>query len=96
MDQGQVWRLTPWRKTAAAGGDASGLLLAPMPGRIIAVDVAAGDRVSRGDRILVLEAMKMEHSLAAPFDGVVVELSALLDGQVQVDAILARIEQDDA
>jgi 3-methylcrotonyl-CoA carboxylase alpha subunit len=94
-DQGQVWRLTPWRKAAAPSGDASGLLLAPMPGRIIAVNVSAGDRVSRGDPILVLEAMKMEHSLAAPFDGVVAELSAVVDGQVQVDAVLARIETDE-
>jgi 3-methylcrotonyl-CoA carboxylase alpha subunit len=45
-----------------------------MPGRVIAVEVRQGDRVAKGQKLLTLEAMKMEHSLAAPFDGIVAEL----------------------
>jgi 3-methylcrotonyl-CoA carboxylase alpha subunit len=95
-DQGQAWLLTPWRKDGSTGGVASsGVILSPMPGRVIAVAVAAGDRVVRGQKLLTLEAMKMEHSLTAPFDGVVAELNAAPGAQVQVEAVLARIEKDD-
>jgi 3-methylcrotonyl-CoA carboxylase alpha subunit len=74
---------------AAAAG--SGAILAPMPGKVIAVDVAEGDRVTAGQRLMVLEAMKMEHALTAPFDGTVIELSAATGGQVQVEAVLAVV-----
>jgi 3-methylcrotonyl-CoA carboxylase alpha subunit len=63
-----------------------------MPGRIIAVEVAAGDIVTKGQKLATLEAMKMEHSLTAPFDGVVKELNAEAGAQVQVEAVLVRIE----
>ena len=66
-----------------------------MPGKVTAVDVAAGDTVTKGQRLLTLEAMKMEHGLVAPFDGVVAELNATEGAQVQVDALLARIEKSD-
>ena len=69
-----------------------GDILSPMPGKIIAVEVAAGDCVTKGQKLLTLEAMKMEHTLVAPFDGVVAELSAVAGTQVQVEALLARIE----
>ena len=59
-----------------------------------AVDVAAGDSVSAGDKLLTLEAMKMEHTLTAPFDGTVAELNAEPGAQVQVEALLALIEAD--
>jgi 3-methylcrotonyl-CoA carboxylase alpha subunit len=91
---GQVWQLTPWRAaggTVGAAGD--GAILAPMPGRVIAVDVAAGDNVTKGQKLLTLEAMKMEHGLTAPFDGVVAELNAGVGSQVQVDTLLVRIEK---
>jgi 3-methylcrotonyl-CoA carboxylase alpha subunit len=55
--------------------------------------VAAGDAVTKGQRLLTLEAMKMEHGLVAPFDGVVAELNAVAGAQVQVDAVLAKIEK---
>ena len=45
-----------------------------MPGKVTSVEVAAGDAVVKGQRLLTLEAMKMEHGLVAPFDGVVAEL----------------------
>jgi 3-methylcrotonyl-CoA carboxylase alpha subunit len=75
------------------GSAADGSILSPMPGRIIAVDVAAGAAVTKGQKLVTLEAMKMEHSLVAPFDGVVSELSAETGGQVSEGAVLARIER---
>ncbi|MBO9696349.1 MAG: acetyl/propionyl/methylcrotonyl-CoA carboxylase subunit alpha [Sphingopyxis sp.] len=92
-ESGAVWQLTPWRAAGGAGGGASdGAILSPMPGKVIAVDVAAGDKVTKGQKLLTLEAMKMEHSLTAPFDGVVAELNATAGAQVQVEALLAKIE----
>ncbi|MBO9577058.1 MAG: acetyl/propionyl/methylcrotonyl-CoA carboxylase subunit alpha [Sphingobium sp.] len=76
----------------AAGPAASGAILAPMPGRIIAVEVSAGQAVTKGQKLLTLEAMKMEHSLTAPFDGIVADLTAAQGDQVQLEALLARIE----
>ncbi|MGF7150370.1 3-methylcrotonyl-CoA carboxylase alpha subunit [Sphingomonas zeicaulis] len=94
---GQVWQLLPWRAAGAGGADASdGAILSPMPGRIIAVAVAAGDTVSKGQKLLTLEAMKMEHSLTAPFDGTVAEFNAAEGGQVSEGMVLARIEKAEA
>ena len=96
-EDGAVWRLSPWRASAAtgaAGGD--GLILSPMPGRILAVEIAAGQAVTQGQKLLTLEAMKMEHSLVAPFDGVIAELHAEAGAQVQVDALLVRVTANQA
>jgi 3-methylcrotonyl-CoA carboxylase alpha subunit len=93
-ERGAVWEVTPWRfdgSHGAAGG--TGAILAPMPGKIIAVEVAKGDEVKAGQKLLTLEAMKMEHTLTAPFDGVVAELNAVAGAQVQVEALLARVEE---
>ena len=91
---GQVWCLTPWRAAGAAGADASdGAILSPMPGRVIAVAVAAGEAVTKGQKLLTLEAMKMEHSLTAPFDGTVAQLNAREGGQVSEGALLVKIEK---
>jgi 3-methylcrotonyl-CoA carboxylase alpha subunit len=96
-ENGQAWQLTPWRKLAAADGvAATGAVLAPMPGRIIVVEVTQGASVKKGQKLLTLEAMKMEHTLTAPFDGVVAELNAAAGAQVQVEALLARIEASGA
>jgi biotin carboxyl carrier protein len=54
----------------------AGMLTAPMPGKVLTVHVAVGDRVTRGQALLTLEAMKMKNSLRAPHDGVVLELMA--------------------
>jgi 3-methylcrotonyl-CoA carboxylase alpha subunit len=60
------------RLAAAEGqGGGAGKLVAPMPGKIIAVAVAAGETVKRGQKLVVLEAMKMEHTIVAPADGTV-------------------------
>ncbi len=52
----------------------AGLLTAPMPGKVLSVEVAQGDRVTRGQVLVVLEAMKMKNAIRAPQDGVVLEL----------------------
>ncbi|MEQ1538357.1 MAG: acetyl/propionyl/methylcrotonyl-CoA carboxylase subunit alpha [Sphingorhabdus sp.] len=74
------------------GAASDGSILSPMPGRIISVDVSEGQAVTKGQKLLTLEAMKMEHSLTAPFDGVVAELNATAGAQVQVEALLVQIE----
>jgi 3-methylcrotonyl-CoA carboxylase alpha subunit len=86
-----------WPRSDGSGhhGAHDGDILSPMPGRIIAVDVAHGQSVTKGQKLLTLEAMKMEHTLTAPFDGVVAELNAEAGAQVQVEALLARIEADE-
>jgi 3-methylcrotonyl-CoA carboxylase alpha subunit len=78
----------------AAAGD--GAILAPMPGKVTSVEISTGQKVVKGQRLLILEAMKMEHGLVAPFDGVVADLTAKAGAQVQVDALLARIEKSDS
>ena len=65
-----------------------------MPGRIIAVNVALGDKVAKGAKLLVLEAMKMEQQLLAPFDGIVKTLNAKLDAQIAEGVLLALIEKE--
>ena len=78
--------------SGAHHGAHDGDILSPMPGKIIAVEISAGQAVTKGQKLLTLEAMKMEHTLTAPFDGVVAELNAAPGAQVQVEALLARIE----
>ena len=91
-ESGMVWQLSPWRVGGGAAAAGSGTILSPMPGKIIAVEVRKGDLVTKGQKLLTLEAMKMEHTLTAPFDGVVAELNAEAGAQVQVEALLAKIE----
>ncbi len=90
---GDMALVSPARADGIGAGAASdGAILSPMPGKIIAVSIAAGDTVEKGDKLVTLEAMKMEHSLTAPFDGVVAELNAEEGGQVSEGAVLVRIE----
>ncbi len=70
---------------------ATGSLLAPMPGSVVAVNVAAGDTVSAGQTVLVLEAMKMQHSVNAPYDGVVSEIDVTAGQQVTAGDVLAVV-----
>jgi 3-methylcrotonyl-CoA carboxylase alpha subunit len=95
--EGQAWPFGLPRADRSGGGAASdGMILSPMPGRVIAVDVAFGDKVKKGQRLVVIEAMKMEQGLVAPFDGVITELNATVDGQVSEGALLARVEKGES
>jgi 3-methylcrotonyl-CoA carboxylase alpha subunit len=80
------------RGTVAGHGLHDGEIEAPMPGKVTAVEVSAGEKVAKGQRLLTLEAMKMEHALTAPFDGTVVELSAAAGQQVTEGQLLVRVE----
>jgi acetyl-CoA/propionyl-CoA carboxylase biotin carboxyl carrier protein len=86
-----------WAVRAASVGDfgdaaADGDVRAPMPGQVLLVHAAAGDRVSAGDPLVVLESMKMELVLTAPVDGEVAELTVAVGDKVAVDQPLARVE----
>jgi propionyl-CoA carboxylase alpha chain len=73
---------------------AEGSLLAPMPAAVVSVAVESGQHVSKGDVVLVLEAMKMQHTITAPTDGVVSELDVSAGQQVEAGAVLAVIEEE--
>ena len=73
------------------GGEHGGDLLAPMPGRVRKVSVAAGDRVERGMVLIVLEAMKMEHAIRAPKDGTLRRLLVKEGDLVDAGVELAEI-----
>ncbi|MGH3515093.1 MAG: acetyl/propionyl/methylcrotonyl-CoA carboxylase subunit alpha, partial [Pseudonocardiaceae bacterium] len=91
---GHSWELHEQQPLDAARRpeqDAAGTVHAPMPGTIIAVDVAEGQQVTAGARLLVLEAMKMEHVLTAPIDGVVRELRARPGTTVERDTVLLTL-----
>jgi 3-methylcrotonyl-CoA carboxylase alpha subunit len=93
-DLGTTFMLNEARVDGAAGGAVGdGAIISPMPGKIIALEVSAGDAVTKGQKLLTLEAMKMEHSLTAPFDGKVAELNAAAGAQVSEGALLVRIEK---
>jgi acetyl-CoA/propionyl-CoA carboxylase, biotin carboxylase, biotin carboxyl carrier protein len=64
-----------------------------MPGTVLAVDVATGDAVTEGQRLGVLEAMKMELALKAPFDGIVTGVGAAPGDQVQLGQLLFEVEE---
>ncbi len=84
----------PLARQADAGG--GGLTLSPMPGLVKAVFVVAGQAVAAGDRLAVLEAMKMEHTLTAARDGVVAEVLVAPGAQVEAGAALVRLEEEGA
>ncbi len=76
-------------------GAGAGVIEAPMPGLVKAVFAKAGQEVKQGDRLAILEAMKMEHSLVAARDGVVAEVLCSDGDQVEAGAPLVRLEEED-
>ncbi len=85
----------PLERATGTAGDGN-LIEAPMPGLVRAVDARVGQKVSAGDRLAVLEAMKMEHALLAARDGIVAEVMAAEGDQVEAGAALVRLEADAA
>jgi len=84
------------RGTGTSHGVHDGEIEAPMPGKVTAVEVSNGEKVVKGQRLLTLEAMKMEHALTAPFDGTVAELAATAGQQVTEGQLLVKICAPDA
>jgi 3-methylcrotonyl-CoA carboxylase alpha subunit len=82
-------------RIAGSDLDGPGTITAPMPGKILELKVKDGDHVSRGDPVLVLEAMKMEQTITAPRDGVVSGLNFNIGDQVKDGAILAEIDDSE-
>ncbi|WP_353142729.1 acetyl/propionyl/methylcrotonyl-CoA carboxylase subunit alpha [Paracoccus sp. (in: a-proteobacteria)] len=94
---GRSLTLVPLDPLARGGDEAGGgLTLSPMPGLVKAIFVAAGQQVAAGERLAILEAMKMEHTLMAARDGRVAEVLAQAGDQVEAGAALIRLEEDEA
>ncbi|MAY87019.1 MAG: 3-methylcrotonyl-CoA carboxylase [Pseudooceanicola sp.] len=87
--------IDPLARDGGKSGDGN-LIMAPMPGLVKAVFATVGQTVSEGDRLAILEAMKMEHSLLAERDGVVAEVLASEGTQVEAGAALVRLEEAEA
>jgi len=84
------------RFTDPAKQHRSGSLLAPMPGTVVSVAVSAGDQVAAGAPVLVLEAMKMQHTVSAPRAGTVSEIDVRPGVQVAAGEVLAVVEEEQA
>lgn len=85
--------IDPLDRDTSGGGDTN-VIEAPMPGLVKAMFAEAGQEVKEGDRLAILEAMKMEHSLLAARDGVVAEVLAESGSQVEAGAALVRLEEE--
>jgi 3-methylcrotonyl-CoA carboxylase alpha subunit len=94
--QGEAWAYgqAVADHAGGGGGPSDGAILSPMPGRIVSIEVVKGDSVTKGQKLLVLEAMKMEQGLLAPFDGIIAELNVEPGAQVAEGITLARIEKE--
>jgi 3-methylcrotonyl-CoA carboxylase alpha subunit len=84
------------RGTGTTHGVHDGEIEAPMPGKVTAVEVKQGEKVAKGQRLLTLEAMKMEHALTAPFDGTVAELNTTVGAQVTEGQLLVKVTPAEA
>jgi acetyl-CoA/propionyl-CoA carboxylase biotin carboxyl carrier protein len=94
---GHSWAIREQEALEAAAEEAAGAggpVVSPMPGTVTVVEVAEGDRVAAGQRLVAVEAMKMEHVLTAPVDGTVRELRVRPGVAVAKDAVLLVVEAD--
>jgi 3-methylcrotonyl-CoA carboxylase alpha subunit len=72
--------------------DGDGVIKAPMHGKVLAILVEQGASVAKGERVAVVEAMKMEHALMAPIDGTVAEIVASVGAQIAEGATILSID----
>ena len=94
----KYWAIREQEALEAAAEEAAGAggpVLSPMPGTVTVVEVVEGQRVTAGQRLVAVEAMKMEHVLTAPVDGTVRELRARRGATVAKDAVLLVVEADE-
>ncbi|MFF5207412.1 acetyl/propionyl/methylcrotonyl-CoA carboxylase subunit alpha [Streptosporangium sp. NPDC000396] len=96
---GSAWALTRHHlgdpgDRAGAGGTGDGVVRSPMPGTVLVIKVTAGEQVDEGQPLLIVEAMKMEHTVTAPVAGVVAELPVRTGQAVDMDAVLAVVRRD--
>jgi acetyl/propionyl-CoA carboxylase alpha subunit len=95
FDGGDAWAFTAPRAQGLDETEAGdGKIVSPMPGRIVAVHAAEGDTVKKGQPLVTLEAMKMEHSLTAPFDGTLERLSVKVGDQTAEGVTLAVLGKE--
>jgi len=93
-----IWREAAWifvpffTSVESSSASSTDAITAPMPGKIIALNVAVGDSVSKDHPLIVMEAMKMEQTLSAPRDGVIAEIGADVGELVTDGALLIRLE----
>lgn len=83
------------RKRRGGGGESDGSLTAQMPGQVVEVFVSAGDAVSAGQTLALLEAMKMEIRVVAPLDGIVAEVMIVKGQVVERDQLLLTMRRPD-
>lgn len=93
--RGETFAFTADHTEANHGSTAGdGAIIAPIPGKISAIAAQKGQPVTKGDTLVILEAMKMEYTLSAPFDGVVEAIDAAVGDQVSEGAVLARVVEE--
>ena len=95
-DHGWDFMVEPLHADEASQGEEDTRPVAPMPGTIVALKVAAGDRVTAGQALLIMEGMKMELTLAAPVAGRVERVLCAVGDSVDADAVLVDIQPDEA
>ena len=83
------------RYPISSSDDFGGGLVAPMPGAILSIDIKPGDSVKKGDVLVILEAMKMEHRITAPRDGIVGSVQAEVGEQVENEQLLVTLEDEE-
>jgi len=85
---------SPPQARTSTDGHVVGALTAPMPGKILSVEVGPGDRVSRGQTLVILEAMKMKNAIKSPYDGVVMEIRVRPDQTVAHGDLLVQLGEE--
>ena len=84
----------PARPHPSTDGQIVGALTAPMPGKILSVEAKQGERVSRGQTVVILEAMKMKNAIKSPYDGVVMEIMVRAEQSVAYGDPLAQLGEE--